>query len=399
MNSSDKMGQQSEPPASAGGFFDRRQAKIATEATQRNLAQSVRRAYSRSFPSQHGTNDLFSNICGTAGQQGLNLVDTTINCPTKLSHFWDEWDKNGKSYAFRRDPTRPIHNSKAHRSTGFTPKGVTLTFFLGHGTKLGRLGRAKLPTVPAVTLNLSRHHEVMKILLTLFLILAVWFQTGCTQSTPSIPPINTSEIPASRETSAETRFGDTNLIEPGTRIGPIYLGTNFETASSILGKSFFDHKYEPPVCFAREVRWLVNGTDANSPALYATFLGNGKIFQLQTQLQGYETAEGVRYGDSFQEFTSKYDTRTIEAYADRGLKSNSKYVEGYSAYVVDSGQGIAFEFFKSREDKIWYISSIIVFDPREDFSKWRFCDSSEKAKWWVKLKSLDLDSTPELDEK
>jgi hypothetical protein len=81
---------------------------------------------------------------GTAGQSMLNILSTTIKCPTKLSHFRDQWDKNGKSYAFRRDPTWPIHNSRPHRSTGFTPKGVTLTFFLGHwdmGQNWDRLGR------------------------------------------------------------------------------------------------------------------------------------------------------------------------------------------------------------------------------------------------------------------
>jgi hypothetical protein len=70
----------------------------------------------------------------------LNLLFTTIKCPTKLSHFRDQWDKNGKSYAFRRDPTWSVRDARPHRSTGFTPKGVTLTFFpgtLGHGTKLG----------------------------------------------------------------------------------------------------------------------------------------------------------------------------------------------------------------------------------------------------------------------
>jgi hypothetical protein len=58
----------------------------------------------------------------------LNIIITTIKCPTKLSHFRDQWDKNGKSYAFRRDPTRRVHNPSPHRSACFTPEGVTLTF-------------------------------------------------------------------------------------------------------------------------------------------------------------------------------------------------------------------------------------------------------------------------------
>jgi hypothetical protein len=38
----------------------------------------------------------FSQMRGTAGQKGLTLLNTTIKCPTKLSHFrdqWDSWDK------------------------------------------------------------------------------------------------------------------------------------------------------------------------------------------------------------------------------------------------------------------------------------------------------------------
>ena len=36
-----------------------------------------------------GTNKSFSSMCGTAGQTGLNIMNTTIKCPTQVSHFWD----------------------------------------------------------------------------------------------------------------------------------------------------------------------------------------------------------------------------------------------------------------------------------------------------------------------
>jgi hypothetical protein len=64
----------------------------------------------------------------------LNIITTTIKCPTKLSHFRDQWDNIGKSYAFTRDPTRYVRDSRPHRSTGLTPKGVTLTFSWDSGT-------------------------------------------------------------------------------------------------------------------------------------------------------------------------------------------------------------------------------------------------------------------------
>jgi hypothetical protein len=68
---------------------------------------------------------------GTAGQEGLNIIDRTIKCPTLLSHFRDRWDSNGKSYAFTRDKTWSVSNSRPDCSTSLTPEGVTLTFFLG----------------------------------------------------------------------------------------------------------------------------------------------------------------------------------------------------------------------------------------------------------------------------
>ena len=40
--------------------------------------------------------------------------------------------QKSKSYAFTRDPAWSVHDPRPHRSTAFTPEGVTLTFFLGH---------------------------------------------------------------------------------------------------------------------------------------------------------------------------------------------------------------------------------------------------------------------------
>ena len=62
----------------------------------------------------------FGDMCGTAGQEGLNIILTTIKCPTKVSHFWDardSWDGKGRSYPFRCDPAWSVHNSRPHRST------------------------------------------------------------------------------------------------------------------------------------------------------------------------------------------------------------------------------------------------------------------------------------------
>ena len=39
-----------------------------------------------------GQSVVFCRYSGTAGQTGLNVIVTTIKCPTKVSHFWDERD-------------------------------------------------------------------------------------------------------------------------------------------------------------------------------------------------------------------------------------------------------------------------------------------------------------------
>jgi hypothetical protein len=181
MTNSNKVEHESVPPASASGF-SQYCPKIAVASTaQRDQTQSGRRACPHSFEQiehrEHrgttgtnrtagtsGTNNLFSTYGGTAGQRGSNILFTTIKCPTELSHFWDRWDKIGKSYAFRRDPTWRILDLRPHGSADFTPKGVTLTFSgtMGHGTKLRRIATdSNSPKLPATltTLPLAFPHS------------------------------------------------------------------------------------------------------------------------------------------------------------------------------------------------------------------------------------------------
>jgi hypothetical protein len=57
---------------------------------QRDMGQKLRRM---------GQNRMFSRYGGTVGQERLNIIDTTIKCPTKVSHFWDERDTFGTKQA------------------------------------------------------------------------------------------------------------------------------------------------------------------------------------------------------------------------------------------------------------------------------------------------------------
>ena len=101
---------------------------------QHRQTQSGRRVQPRSSPSQLGTIKLFSIYSGTAGQEGLNIMERTIKCPTKLSHFWDGWDNKARVTHLRVIRRGQYTTWVRTAQRGFGPEGVTLTFFQGHGT-------------------------------------------------------------------------------------------------------------------------------------------------------------------------------------------------------------------------------------------------------------------------
>jgi hypothetical protein len=83
------------------GSLHRYQETTATAAKCRNPTRSGRRVHHALFPGTlgHGTkvrrmgqNTPISTYDGTAGKERLTPADTTINCPTRVSHFRDGWD-------------------------------------------------------------------------------------------------------------------------------------------------------------------------------------------------------------------------------------------------------------------------------------------------------------------
>ena len=111
--------------ASAGEFFPHSSRITTAETVHRSPTQSGRRACPLSFPvSQPGTNNPFSAYGGTAGQRGLSRLDTTIKCPTQVSHFWDERDTLGRKGSECKLPlVSALRWGQA--------KAFTLNFFLG----------------------------------------------------------------------------------------------------------------------------------------------------------------------------------------------------------------------------------------------------------------------------
>ena len=94
------------------------------------------------------TNPSFSTHGGTAGQQWLNIIDTTIKCPTKVSHFWDGWDTFGTHTgrnATVRERASTLSMSSAESLGCIGARSFTVGFLpvifpgtAGHGTNLGR---------------------------------------------------------------------------------------------------------------------------------------------------------------------------------------------------------------------------------------------------------------------
>lgn len=236
----------------------------------------------------------------------------------------------------------------------------------------------------------------MKIFTTLILTTTIFLFLSCSEGQTFVQTVNNAQPTLITNSSPTEDHIASNLIEPGKRIGPVYLGADFDSVVSILGVPFFDHTYQYPTCSARNVRWLVDLPDNGKSMLQANYSSEGKIVQVRSEIEGFRTADGTSNWDSLEEFMSKHDSSKLEAYADRGIKRNPKYVDGYSAYIVDPDGGIAFEFAKSREDKTWYINSISVFYPKTAFSKLRYCADNEKTKWWIKLNTFDLDHAMEL---
>ena len=94
-------------------------------------------------------------MCGTVGQEGLNLLNRTIKCPTKLSHFGDERDTwDGRLEC----KLQPVVTSKREQA-----KACTLNFFWdmgqnsdcrrGPALEFLRLHRSRRPILKLDTLD------------------------------------------------------------------------------------------------------------------------------------------------------------------------------------------------------------------------------------------------------
>ena len=238
----------------------------------------------------------------------------------------------------------------------------------------------------------------MKILPIIVVMITSCSQSSFIDSQSRIANVDKVEVAGSNTSPKANNSKVSDNVKPGLGIRRLQIGDDFNSAVAVLGKPYFDQTYQFAGCSERMVQWQIKASGNDSQNLKAVFSPVGEIVQIQAEGRGLETPEGIENEISLLDFKSKYkNTSAIELYADTALKSNSKYVEGYSAYFVDKERGIAFEFYKNRKDKTWKIGSTFVFKPSQDFVRWQYCDSSDKTRW-KRFYTLDLDNVPELQD-
>ena len=225
---------------------------------------------------------------------------------------------------------------------------------------------------------------------------AIWLFPACSPTTvsESMPRVDVNvERQAANPTVASPGSSD---ISSGAGIGNLRLGISYQDASTKLGKPFFDQSYEFGNCKERNAKWLVEEGGESSSILEGIFSSEGRLVQASSEGSGFATVEGITGGTSLGKFKSTYrNVQSLKLYADTGLRSNSKLVEGYSAYFVDRTRGVAFEFYKDRSEKKWKVGSISVFEPLQDFKRRRYCGNSDNENW-VEFNTMELDTVPEL---
>lgn len=183
----------------------------------------------------------------------------------------------------------------------------------------------------------------------------------------------------------ELQVNEANLIRLGHSIGLLRLGDTYERMIELLGKKPQDEEYtyDAP-CSVTEFHWLDPRTQSDGLFIY---LEKARIFQIQSAMPLYRTAEGITVNSLPRDVRHHYSQ--LQAYVLHG--SGIRAVGGRDLiYWIDRQQGIAFEFYYNREKKQRRVSKVIVFDPGSDF-KPEGCVSSPQE--WCELEPYALETS------
>ena len=159
-----------------------------------------------------------------------------------------------------------------------------------------------------------------------------------------------------------------NLTIPGTSVGLLRLGDTRERVLELFPKKTGDEEYtyNKSCCGCSfeysEIHWLPADFKNNGLFIY---LREGRVFQIMAETDLFPTRDRI-VEDSTPKEVRRHYPNLSKAFVLLG--SGAEVVGGRElTYWVDSGAGIAFEFYFNRRKGQRLVKSIIVFEPNSEF--------------------------------
>jgi hypothetical protein len=168
--------------------------------------------------------------------------------------------------------------------------------------------------------------------------------------------------------------GHLELIEPGTKVGPLVLGDNREHILELFPPESQDQQWKDNC--GTTLNWVDHSTPSGGGNVFVRFRDQ-KVFQIESASTRFHTIEGITTYDSPEQVQRFYKNLRayvllappVTAFGDRPL-----------IFWIDKSAGIAFAFAYYQEEHKRYLYKIIVFRPNtnvcpEDYTtdspKWR----------------------------
>lgn len=190
---------------------------------------------------------------------------------------------------------------------------------------------------------------------------------GCNLSKSVNSQINIVRNDLRPETVETPNVIPNGLIDPGVGIDKVRLEETEEILTNRLGKPTERFHYDYTLssgnsCDKIELRWTESFSHGDD--LYA-YIKDGRVFEIDTSLSNYSTAQGVKFDMPLTEVLEKAGS---SARLMRLNNSAGEYMGGKDfLYLIDKEEGIAYEFYYHRKEKIRKLSKIIIFRKDAEF--------------------------------
>jgi hypothetical protein len=211
-------------------------------------------------------------------------------------------------------------------------------------------------------MRLNRHFR----LITLTLLIAAC-SSGCRAKFQN-PANSTRKEPVKSPPSpiASQLPSNPNLTIPGTSVGLLQLGDTRARVLELFPKKAEEHTYDKNCCGCSfdfsEIHWVPPDFKNNGLFIY---LRQGRVFQIMVETNLFPTRDTISE-DSTPDEVRRHYPNLRKAFVLLG--SGADVVGGRElTYWVDSGAGIAFEFYYNRKRGQRLVKSIIVFEPNSEF--------------------------------